>query len=182
MKSYIDGLKRYATFDGRSTRMQYWCFYLFLLIALFIGLVIDEAAGTTAGSPNAPEQAGLAVGLIWCAHLLPLLAVTVRRLHDIDRSGHWIWIGAVPIVGQIMLLVFACTPSTPGTNRFGPPVGAKNENATQQANLGQTARIEPMAAAAGSIDQLEKLSSLRAAGAISEEEFQLMKADLLQRR
>jgi uncharacterized membrane protein YhaH (DUF805 family) len=50
--------------------------------------------------------------------LLPSLAVTIRRLHDIDRSGGWFWIILVPVAGSIVLLVFALLPSTPGKNRF----------------------------------------------------------------
>jgi uncharacterized membrane protein YhaH (DUF805 family) len=62
---------------------------------------------------------GLLSGIYGLAILIPSLAVTVRRLHDIDRSGWWILIGLVPLIGTIVLLVFAVTEGTPGTNQYG---------------------------------------------------------------
>ena len=59
-------------------------------------------------------------GLYSLAVLIPTLAVTVRRLHDIDRTGWWIFINLIPLIGTIVLLVFALTPGTPGTNQYGP--------------------------------------------------------------
>lgn len=159
MNAYFDGLRKYATFSGRATRSQFWLFFLFLFIFVTIGLVIDDAMGTT------NRDGGLVAGLIFVAHLLPYSAVTVRRLHDVDRSGWWFWIALVPLVGSIVLIVFLCTGSTPGANRFGLQVGSA-------AGLGG-------AGSASTVERLEKLASLRASGALDETEFNKMKAELL---
>ncbi len=86
---------------------------LFYIIFYVVLLIIDGILGTTAGS------IGLLVGLYSLAFFLPSLAVSVRRLHDTDRSGWWILIGLIPIVGGIVLLVFMVQDSTPGDNQFG---------------------------------------------------------------
>lgn len=166
MNAYFDGLRKYATFSGRATRSQFWLFFLFLFIFVTIGLVIDDAMGTT------NRDGGLVAGLIFVAHLLPYSAVTVRRLHDIDRSGWWFWIALVPIVGSIVLIVFLCTGSTPAANRFGLPTGNRVAPSGSAAGLGG-------AGSASTVERLEKLASLRASGALDETEFNKMKAELL---
>jgi uncharacterized membrane protein YhaH (DUF805 family) len=102
-----DGLSKYVQFEGRSSRSAYWWFYLFYIL-VFIGASIVDAIVKT------PIFAFLAVlGL-----LLPSLAVLVRRLHDTDRSGWWVLISFLPIVGTIVVIVFACTDSGP-PNKYG---------------------------------------------------------------
>ena len=64
---------------------------------------------------------GVLGGIVSLVHLIPGIAVSVRRLHDIDRTGWWLLIGFVPLIGAIVLLIFYVTPGTPGANRFGPP-------------------------------------------------------------
>ena len=81
MNAYFDGMRRYASFSGRSTRSQYWLFQLVQFALLVIGLIIDVSIGTD--NPNG----GLVVGIVAVVHLLPSFAVFVRRLHDSDRSG-----------------------------------------------------------------------------------------------
>src|ERR1700712_3023182 len=125
MNAYLDGMRRYAVFDGRSTRSQYWFFLLFFLIATFCALVADDMAGTNYGTDEDP---GLIVLLVSLAHIVPGIAVMTRRLHDIDMSGRWMWIGLVPGVGQVILLILACTSSSTGPNRFGLPVGSPEAN------------------------------------------------------
>lgn len=102
---------KYVTFKGRSCRSEYWYFYLFYAIVSVIAQVVDKAIlGSDIGI----------IGLIWgIATLLPILAVGVRRLHDIDHSGWWLLLGFVPIIGWIVLLIWACTRGTAGPNRFG---------------------------------------------------------------
>jgi uncharacterized membrane protein YhaH (DUF805 family) len=106
---YLEALKKYAVFGGRSRRMEYWYFVLFNIIVSIVLGAIDALLGTL----------GLLSGLYGLAILIPSLAVTVRRLHDIDRSGWWILIALVPLIGTIVLLVFALLEGTPGTNRYG---------------------------------------------------------------
>jgi len=121
---YLEALKKYAVFSGRSRRMEYWFFVLFNLIVAFVLALIDMLIGTF----SAVQNIGLLSGIYSLAVLIPTLAVTVRRLHDIDRSGWWILINLIPLIGSIVLLVFSLLPGTPGSNRFGPdPKGATGE-------------------------------------------------------
>jgi uncharacterized membrane protein YhaH (DUF805 family) len=100
---------QYATFSGRARRAEYWWFFLAYVIAAVVASVIDGMIGISLLSWV------LSLGL-----LVPSLAVGVRRLHDTDRSGWWLLIGLVPLVGAIVLLVFACLDGQPGPNRYGP--------------------------------------------------------------
>src|SRR5215203_4637165 len=118
---YLEALKKYAVFSGRSRRMEYWYFVLFNIIVAVVLSLIDRLIGTFSAASNI----GLLSGIYALAVLIPTLAVTVRRLHDIDRTGWWILIGLVPLIGGIVLLVFALLDSTPGSNQYGPnPKGA----------------------------------------------------------
>lgn len=105
--SFVDAVKRafskYATFEGRASRSEYWWYSLFTIgVALVLALVF------------APLYLLFALGT-----LLPSIAIGVRRLHDIDRTGWWMLFMFVPLVGPILLLVFFVMASTPGQNRFG---------------------------------------------------------------
>jgi uncharacterized membrane protein YhaH (DUF805 family) len=118
---YLEALKKYAVFSGRSRRREYWYFVLFNIIVSIVLGWIDALLGTRGSYAGA----GLLSGIYGLAVIIPSLAVTVRRLHDIDRSGWWILIGLVPLIGVIVLLVFALQDGTPGDNRYGPnPKGA----------------------------------------------------------
>ncbi|MFI7081302.1 DUF805 domain-containing protein [Micromonospora sp. NPDC049903] len=109
-------LSQYAGFGGRARRSEYWWFALFLFGVGIVAALIDSALGldfdATTGGP-----VSLLVNL---AFLLPSLAVSVRRLHDLGRSGWWLLIGLIPIVGWIVLVVFFVQDGQPGLNRFGP--------------------------------------------------------------
>jgi uncharacterized membrane protein YhaH (DUF805 family) len=118
---YLQALKKYAVFGGRSRRMEYWYFVLFNIIVSIVLGVIDGLLGTSGSYAGA----GLLSGIYGLAVLIPSLAVTVRRLHDTDRTGWWILIALVPLIGVIVLLVFALLEGTPGDNQYGPnPKGA----------------------------------------------------------
>jgi uncharacterized membrane protein YhaH (DUF805 family) len=116
MSYYLEALKKYAVFSGRSRRMEFWYFVLFNIIVAVVLALIDTLLGTTTGV----SSFGLLSGIYSLAVLIPTLAVTVRRLHDIDRTGWWILINLIPLIGTIVLLVFELTPGTPGSNRYGP--------------------------------------------------------------
>ena len=116
MSWYLEALKKYAVFSGRARRMEYWYFVLFNLIVAFVLALIDTLLGTTTGV----SSFGLLSGIYSLAVLIPTLALWVRRLHDIDRTGWWIFINLIPLIGTIVLLVFALTPGTPGSNQYGP--------------------------------------------------------------
>jgi uncharacterized membrane protein YhaH (DUF805 family) len=117
MNWFLDALRsKYATFTGRARRKEYWYFVLFYVLAFIVLAVVDEVTGTL------DEEAGIGLlsGIFVLATIVPLIAVTVRRLHDTDRSGWWVLLNLVPIIGGIVLLVFTVLDSQPGANRFGP--------------------------------------------------------------
>ncbi len=113
MSWYLAALKKYAVFSGRARRKEYWMFVLFYLIFTIVLSVIDSILGI------GEEGGGLLSGLFVLAMLIPSLAVTFRRLHDTDRSGWWLLIGFVPLIGSIVILVFMIQDSQPGENRYG---------------------------------------------------------------
>ncbi|MCH9757729.1 MAG: DUF805 domain-containing protein [Proteobacteria bacterium] len=108
-------LKKYAVFSGRARRKEYWLFMLLCFILNIAGSFIDVALGTF----NAQTGLGVVGLILLFAILLPSIAVSIRRLHDTDRSGWWFLIGFIPILGMIVLLIFACLDGTVGPNRFG---------------------------------------------------------------
>jgi uncharacterized membrane protein YhaH (DUF805 family) len=110
MNWYLEALKKYAVFSGRARRTAYWMFVLFNVIIAVVLAIIDGLVGS-------PGILGLLYGL---AVLIPGLAVSVRRLHDTNRSGWWLLICLIPLVGAIILLVFMVQDSQPGENRYGP--------------------------------------------------------------
>ncbi len=110
MDWYIEGLKKYAVFSGRARRREYWTFAL-LNVAIIFALDVFEWA---LGGPGA-------LGALYTlAVLSPSLAVTVRRLHDTNRSGWWLLILVIPILGALVLIVFLLQDSDRLDNRFGP--------------------------------------------------------------
>lgn len=168
MHHYVNAMRQYAVFSGRATRSQYWLFSLVLFGMLIIALMIDQVFGDT----TTDEPAGVISGLVYLAHLVPSIAVGVRRLHDTDRSGWWLLAVFVPLIGQLAVLIFMCLPSSPGRNRFDVAPGYEPQE--------RSAGTEPAAATpAHSLDQLEKIASLRASGAIDEDEFKQLKANVL---
>jgi uncharacterized membrane protein YhaH (DUF805 family) len=109
-------LRKYVDFTGRARRSEYWFFFLFTAIAGLVGAILDAIFGLRSGvySGTGPIE-----GLIHLALLLPSLAVGARRLHDTGRSGWWLLIGLIPVVGWIILLVFFVQDSEPD-NKYGP--------------------------------------------------------------
>jgi len=101
-------LGKYATFQGRASRSEYWYFTLFLCL---VSVVTQIAAAV------APIL-GL-LGFVVLALVIPGIAVAVRRLHDGDRSGWWYLLFLIPLIGGIVLLIWFCKRGTAGDNRFG---------------------------------------------------------------
>jgi len=121
---YREALRKYATFDGRARRKEYWFFTLFNFLGLLVLTIVDMAVGTF----NEQAEIGLLGGIYLLAVLIPSIAVTVRRLHDTDRSGWWILLNFIPVIGSIVIVVFAVLDSQPGANRFGAnPKGVMGE-------------------------------------------------------
>jgi len=111
---YLAALKKYAVFSGRAQRKEYWFFVLFnVLIVLALGFV-EGALGI------APESDASVLGMLYIlAVLLPIYAVSVRRLHDTGRSGWWILIGFIPLLGGIIFLIFMIQEGDVGQNAYG---------------------------------------------------------------
>lgn len=109
MSWYLDTLKKYADFSGRACRTEYWMFVLFNIIIIVVLSVVDEMLGTP----------GIFVILYQLGVLIPSIAVGVRRLHDTDKSGWWLLISVVPLIGPLVLLIFFVRPGTPETNSYG---------------------------------------------------------------
>ncbi|WP_312709383.1 DUF805 domain-containing protein [Stenotrophomonas sp.] len=124
MEQLILPLKRYAQFEGRANRREYWMFQLFLLLAT---AAVSLLAGVLAIIMHSNESALAAIvmglmallGLMWLVTIVPLIAVTVRRLHDCNQSG-WLYLLALVPGGGVVILVFALLPGTPQENRYGP--------------------------------------------------------------
>ena len=103
------GFRKYVVFNGRSSRSEYWWWILFTIIAGVVFGVVDIVIGTYP----------LLYLLSTLAIILPDLAVTIRRLHDLDKSGWWILIGLIPLIGSIIMLIWFVGRGTEGPNRFG---------------------------------------------------------------
>ena len=114
----VEALKKYAVFEGRAQRKEYWFFVLFYVI-FGIGLGLVDGFLGTEYYVDGMAVAGLLSGLYGLGMFVPSISVTVRRLHDTGRSGWWILIGLIPLIGTIVLLVFMVLDSQEGENRFG---------------------------------------------------------------
>ncbi len=192
MRAYIEALLRYFDFSGRSSRSEFWLFNLFWFLEMAGLVIVAGAAGTTT---EAQKPYDLLLSLVIFAHVIPALAIQVRRLHDIGRSGWWVLISLVPL-GVIAALVWQCTESMPGANPYGPNprdralrVGPKSGSPAPapvppSPVLSPASPVPPPARAdadlrAGQFEQLERLSALWKSGAIDDDEFKQMKARIL---
>lgn len=109
MEWYLAVLKKYAQFTGRARRKEFWMFMLINFIIQIVLNFIDITLGL-----------GVLSLIYSLAVLVPALAVTVRRLHDTGRSGFWLLIALIPIIGTIVLIVFTVEDSEAGDNAHGP--------------------------------------------------------------
>ncbi len=129
MNWYIDVLKKYAVFCGRASRKEYWMFTLFSVVICLLLRLIELAIG------GEVEEAEILVGIYSLGVVVPSIAVTVRRLHDTGRSGWWVPIGIVPIIGAIVLVVFTVQGSQQGDNQHGPnPKMMETQSKRQEGN------------------------------------------------
>jgi len=116
---YLAVLRKYADFSGRARRKEYW---MFALVNFIIGIVLGLISGMLSNALAATNLLSLLYALLV---LIPSLAVGVRRLHDTGRSGWWLLIAVIPLIGAIVLLIFTVQDSEPGHNVYGPnPKGA----------------------------------------------------------
>jgi uncharacterized membrane protein YhaH (DUF805 family) len=132
MDWYMMVWQRYADFNGRSRRREYWMFALFnALIGAVVGMIAAVMFTTTRSSYIGVVIYGL-LCLYFLAALIPSLAVSVRRLHDIGMTGWMLLIGLVPLIGSLALLVMSLLDGNPGPNQYGP-----NPKATKQMAMNQ---------------------------------------------
>ncbi len=118
MSSMFLPLKRYADFQGRSGRKEYWMFLLFqIMVSIAVNLV--SFIGASMESGLIAGLAAVVAGVFGLATFIPGIAVTVRRMHDIDKSGWQLLWAFVPLVGAIILIIFMAKPGTNAPNRFG---------------------------------------------------------------
>jgi uncharacterized membrane protein YhaH (DUF805 family) len=103
------GFSNYVNFSGRACRSEYWYWILFIIIADIVAAIIDRALDMQ-----------LVTGLFGLVTIIPNIAIAIRRLHDLDRTGWWILLGFIPLIGWIILLIWYVTKGTDGPNRFGP--------------------------------------------------------------
>ncbi|MEA3419994.1 MAG: DUF805 domain-containing protein [Campylobacterota bacterium] len=134
---YLDTLKsRYAQFSGRASRSEFWYFILFYFIISILFSVLDTVLGTnytyevaantlvTAGgemaSATVTQTIGYLSSLFGLLMFIPSIAISIRRLHDIGKSGWWLLISLIPIIGFFVLIYFYVQDSQPGENEYGP--------------------------------------------------------------
>lgn len=111
--------RRYVDFNGRSSRSEYWYFFLFCFLFCLVLAIAQVIAVDVGGGPNSTASAfTVIIDLVELAFFLPLLAVFVRRMHDTNRSGWWYFLGFT-IIGVIPLVIWLATPGIVGDNRFG---------------------------------------------------------------
>ena len=119
MEWYLKVMRdNYANFNGRARRKEYWMFTLFfLLFALLAGFVIGilSAVGETVA------MIAIILAVVWyLAHLVPSLAVTVRRLHDTGKSGWFYLLAIIPYIGGLIIFIFTVMQGDKGDNKYGP--------------------------------------------------------------
>ncbi len=118
MEWYLAVIRNYAGFSGRAQRKEYWMFFLFNLVISWVLGFLDGMMGLTWG--EGVGAMGMTSGLYSLFILIPSLAVGVRRLHDIGRSGWSMLIALIPLVGAIILIVWFAKEGDHGTNKYGP--------------------------------------------------------------
>ena len=120
--SFIESIKsvfsQYVGFSGRARRSEYWWFALFVFIIEFILAFLGKMNG--AGDIQGMNIFTILTGIFCLAIFLPSLAVTIRRLHDTGKSGWWVLLYLIPVIGEIIILIFCLFDSEPGVNKYGP--------------------------------------------------------------
>lgn len=116
MEWYLGVIRKYAEFTGRARRQEYWMFVLInMLISAAIGIVERSVGLATDAGAGGPLS-----GLYGLFVLIPGIAVAVRRLHDTGRSGWYLLVGLIPLIGWIFVIIWLATDGQPSTNEYGP--------------------------------------------------------------
>ena len=117
---------KYARFEGRARRAEYWYWVLFNAIISVIILLLEAATGggMSVSLPNGLSLSVLSL-IVSAVFIIPTVTVTWRRLHDIGKSGAWYLLVLIPLVGAVILLVLLCKPGETGSNAYGPDPKAR---------------------------------------------------------
>ncbi|WP_159522241.1 DUF805 domain-containing protein [Sunxiuqinia indica] len=115
MNWYLKVLKQYADFKGRASRTEYWMFILFNLIFATVALILDNVLGLAFGKSGI----GILYSIFVLALLVPSVALSVRRMHDINKTGLMVLVGLIPVVGTLYLIYLLAKSSFPGENKYG---------------------------------------------------------------
>jgi uncharacterized membrane protein YhaH (DUF805 family) len=140
MSLMFQPLRRYADFNGRASRTEFWLFQLFIIVLamLFLAVLATEVAMNPTAEGEEPPAAfvvtALAAVATYLALFIPRLALIVRRLHDSNNSGFWLLISLVP-GGGLVMLVFSLIPGTVGLNRHGEDPRGRRAPTTRQATM-----------------------------------------------
>ena len=109
-------ISKYIDVQGRASRPEYWWWVLFIIVASVVLMLVDRLLfGSSA------TDYGVLRCLFGLATLLPSITVAARRLHDVDKSGWWLLLALIPLIGGLVVLYFLVQPGTQGPNRFGNP-------------------------------------------------------------
>lgn len=119
MKYYLNALANYATFKGRASRKEYWMFVLFSTIFMIVSIFLDNLLGTNLIFYDQRSVYGYIYLLYTFAIMIPGLALCVRRLHDINKSGWNYFLAFIPLIGGVWLLILLCTKGMPEENKYG---------------------------------------------------------------
>lgn len=119
MNWYLKALRQYADFKGRARRKEFWVFYLCNLLVIVLIAFFAVFLSSTQETGLFPTTIFVLLGLYYLAILIPTLAVTVRRLHDINNSGWMYFVSWIPFIGGIWLLILLCKEGTEGVNDYG---------------------------------------------------------------
>lgn len=125
MKWYLKALKNYADFSSRSRRKEFWMFYLFtilimMLLSIIEFIIIDIFQNAEEFLQDSGDYTPISLGLYIILTIVPTVAVTVRRLHDMGKSGWFYLLNFIPTIGTIILLIMCMFDSEPGENKWGP--------------------------------------------------------------
>ncbi|MDR0394302.1 MAG: DUF805 domain-containing protein [Tannerella sp.] len=119
MNWYLQVIKKYATFSGRARRKEFWMFVLFNSIFVVVAMILDRVLGTGFDMSGQSMEYGWIYTLYCLCIFIPGLAVCIRRLHDVGKSGWFYLICLIPLIGAIWLLVLFCTEGQSGDNEYG---------------------------------------------------------------
>ncbi|MCQ6280036.1 DUF805 domain-containing protein [Bacillus sp. EB600] len=133
MHFFLDAMtKHYADFKGRATRQEYWMTALFINLIALVFLILLTTTESLFW--------GVLFYIYYFAIIIPMISMTTRRLHDIGKSGWFQLVHFIPIIGAILLLIWACTDSQPNDNQYGPnPKSFENKGYASNGSPFQTA-------------------------------------------